>query len=108
MATNRNRYQFPAVFSEVLVYQGTLDLGNAATGSGTFASSDVTIAGAALGDFVIVSLGLDTVDTAVIGAVTAADTVTVTVLNNTAGAVNLASTTVRIAVLKPNSEVFYA
>ena len=84
---------------DVIRYKGTLDLANAATGSGTFASSDVTVPGVALGDIVMgVSLGVDTVDAAVIGAVTAADTVTVTLLNNTAGAVNLASTTVRILV----------
>jgi len=108
MATLRNRFQFQAVFSEVITYQGTLDLANAATGSGTFASSDVTVPGAALGDFVVVSLGVDTVDAVVVGAVTLADTVTVTLLNNTAGAVNLASTTVRIAVLKPATGAFYA
>lgn len=102
------RRQFQSVFSEVITYTGTLDLGNAATGSGTFASSDVTVTGAALGDFVLVSLGLDTIDTAIVGAVTAANTVTVTVLNNTAGAVNLASTTVRIAVLKPAGGAFFA
>ena len=102
------RRQFQSVFSEVITYQGTLDLGNAATGSGTFASTDVTVTGAALGDFVLVSMGLDTIDTAVIGAVTAANTVTVTVLNNTAGAVNLASTTCRIAVLKPSPTAFFA
>lgn len=107
MATNRNRYQFQAVFNDVITYQGTLDLANAATGSGTFASSDVTVTGAALGDFVLVSLGVDTVDAVVCGAVTLADTVTVTLLNNTAGAVNLASTTVRIVVLKPAANAFF-
>ena len=108
MATLRNRRQFSAVFSDVITYQGTLDLGDAATGSGTFASSDVTVAGAAIGDFVLVSMGVDTVDAVVAGAVTAANTVTVTLLNNTAGAVNLASTTVRIVVLKPASTAFFA
>lgn len=102
-----NRKQFSAVFSEVITYAGTLNLGNAATGSGTFASSDVTVTGAALGDFVLVSLGVDTVDAAVVGAVTAANVVTVTLLNNTAGAVDLASTTVRIAVLKPAGGSFF-
>lgn len=91
--------QFRGVFMDVIRYKGTLDLANAATGSGTFASADVTVPGVALGDIVLgVSLGVDTVDAAVVGAVTAADTVTVTLLNNTAGAVNLASTTVRILV----------
>ena len=98
---------FRDVFDKVITYKGTLDLGDAATGSGTFASSDVTVTGAELGDFVVVSLGVDTVDAAVIGAVTAANTVTVTLLNNTAGAVNLASTTVRIAVLKPAANAFF-
>lgn len=108
MATLRNGRQFRAVFNDVITYQGTLDLGDAATGSGTFASSDVTVPGAALGDFVLVSMGVDTVDAAVVGAVTAANTVTVTLLNNTTGAVNLASTTVRIAVLKPAPGAFFA
>jgi hypothetical protein len=55
---------------------------------------------------VLVSLGVDTVDAVVAGAVTAADVVTVTLLNNTAGAVDLASTTCRICVLKPNPAAF--
>lgn len=107
MATFTNRYQFNALFHNVIVYSGALDLANAATGSGTFASTDVTVVGARLGDFVLVSLAIDTIDTAVIAAVTANDIVTVTVLNNTAGAVNLASATVRIAVLQPSVQNFY-
>lgn len=108
MSTVSNRQQFQGVFSNVITYQGTLNLGNAATGSGTFASSDVTVTGAALGDFVLVSMGVDTVDAVVAGAVTAANTVTVTLLNNTGGAVDLASTTVRIAVLQPSANAFFA
>ena len=108
MATQRAARTFRSAFSEVITYQGTLDLGDAAVGSGTFASADVTVPGAALGDFVLVSLGVDTVDAVVRGAVTAANVVTVTLLNNTAGAVNLASTTVRIAVLKPAAGTFFA
>lgn len=108
MATQRAARTFRQAFSEVITYQGTLDLADAATGSGTFASADVTVPGAALGDFVIVSLGVDTVDAVVAGAVTAANVVTVTLLNNTTGAVNLASTTARIAVLKPAPGAFFA
>ncbi len=108
MATINKRMQFQNLADRVLVYTGTLDLGNAATGSGTFASSDVTVTGVALGDVVIgVSLGVDTTDAVVMGAVTAADTVTVTLLNNTAGAVNLASTTVRIVVLRLSDQVSF-
>lgn len=107
MATRASgRRQFQDVFKEVITYQGTLNLGSAADSG--FASADVTVAGAALGDFVLVSLGVDTVDTIVAGAVTAANTVTVTVQNDTGGAVDLASTTVRIAVLKPSTQAFFA
>jgi len=108
MATVNKRAQFQDLVQNVLCYTGTLDLGNAATGSGTFASADVTVTGAALGDMVLVSLGVDTVDAVVAAAVTAANTVTVTLLNNTAGAVDLASTTVRIMVLQLSDQNFYA
>ena len=111
MATKSGRRQFADVFGEVITYQGTLDLGPAGDNDGTgaaFASSDVTVTGAALGDFVLVSLGVDTVDLTLSAAVTAADVVTVTVNNPTIDAVNLASTTVRIAVLKPAANAFYA
>ena len=108
MATVNKRAQFQDLVQNVLCYTGTLDLGNAATGSGTFASADVTVTGAALGNMVLVSLGVDTVDAVVAAAVTAANTVTVTLLNNTAGAVDLASTTVRIMVLQLSDQNFYA
>jgi hypothetical protein len=80
----------------------TVDFGNAATGSGTFASVNVTVPGVALGDIVMgISAGVDTVDTVIGGAVTAADTVTLTVLNNTTGAVDLTSTTLKFIVVRP-------
>lgn len=95
------RRQFTDSFPDILIQRSTVNFGNAATGSGTFASVDVTVPGAALGDIVLpVGLGVDTVDAGVVGAVTAANTVTLTLLNNTAGAVDLASTTATIVVLK--------
>lgn len=95
-------FQFQSLFKVVARVSTTVNFGNAATGSGTFASSDVTVTGAALGDLVVgPSLGVDTVDAVVAGAVTAANTVTLTLLNNTAGAVDLASTTVKFIVLRP-------
>jgi hypothetical protein len=96
------RRQFQSIFDVVALVSTTVNFGNAATGSGTFASVDVTVTGAALGDIVSpVSLGVDTVDAVVAGAVTAANTVTLTLLNNTAGAVDLASTTAKFAVYRP-------
>ncbi len=102
MAVNRGRSQFQGLFSEMWAVSETVDFGNAATGSGTFASVNVTVPGVALGDIVMgISAGVDTVDTVIGGAVTAANTVTLTVLNNTAGAVNLASTTLKFVVARP-------
>jgi hypothetical protein len=101
------RRQFQDVFSEVIVYTASFNPANAATGLGTFASTDITIPGAALGDFVMVSHQLDPVDCFVCGAVTAANTVTVTVLNNTAAGVDLGAATLRLVVLKANPGVFF-
>ncbi len=102
MAVSQGRSQFQGLFSEMWAVSETVDFANAATGSGTFASADVTVPGVALGDIVMgISAGVDTVDTVIGGAVTADNTVTLTVLNNTAGAVNLASTTLKFVVARP-------
>lgn len=103
--TVNKRVQFQDVFQNVIVYtDNAFDPANAATGSGTFSATDVTVTGAALGDLVLVSFSLDATDAVVTAAVTAANTVTVVVLNNTAGAVNLAAGTLRLWVLQPNSQ----
>ena len=95
--------QFQGAFKEMWRVTGTVNFGNAATGSGTFASVDVTVPNVALGDIVIgVSMGVDTVDGAVAGAVTAANVVTLTLLNNSAGAIDLASTTCKFVVGRPS------
>lgn len=97
------RQQFQDVFSVVGVGAFTVDFASAATGSGTFAGSGaLTVPGAALGDFVLVGPGVDPIDSALVGHVTAANTVEVTLLNNTAGAVDLASQKLRVVVLRLN------
>ena len=102
MAVNRGRSQFQGIFSEMWTVSETVNFADAATGSGTFASAEVTVPGVALGDIVMgISAGVDTVDTVIGGAVTAANTVTLTLLNNTSGAVNLASTTLKFVVARP-------
>lgn len=101
----RGRSQFQDIFTVVGAGAFTVDFADAATGSGTFAGSGaLTVSGAALGDLVLVGPGVDPVDAALVGHVTAADTVEVTLLNNTAGAVNLASQTLRVVVLRLNSQ----
>ena len=102
MPINQGRSQFQGLFSEMWSYAESVDFGNAAVGSGTFASVDVTVPGVALGDIVMgVSIAVDTVDTVIAGAVTAANTVTLTLLNNTTGAVNLAPAIVDFIVVRP-------
>ena len=61
---------------------------------------DITITGVALGDFVLASFSLDIVDLAITGAVTAADTVTIQLNNNTGGSLDLSSGTVYARVFK--------
>lgn len=95
--------QFQGAFKELWLVTETVDFGNAATGSGTFASVNVTVPNVALGDIVMgISVGVDTVDAVIGGAVTAADTVTLTLLNNSAGAIDLASTTCKFVVGRPS------
>lgn len=95
--------QLRGVYSEMWLVTETVNFGNAATGSGTFASVDVTVPNVALGDIVTgISMGVDTVDGVVQGAVTAANTVTLTLLNNSAGAIDLASTTCKFIVGRPS------
>ena len=100
----RGSKQFQGAFTEMwFVTETALNFANAATGSGTFASVDVTVPGVVLGDIVMgVSVGVDTVDAVIGGAVTAANTVTLTLLNNSAGAVDLASTTGKFVVARPS------
>jgi hypothetical protein len=98
--------QFQYVFSQCIVGKVTIDMANAATGSGTFAVASQAVPGAALGDFVLVSPVLDVTDAAIVGNVTGANVVEFVLLNNTAGAVNLASATYNFVVLKPNPAAF--
>ncbi len=95
--------QFQGAFSEMwFVTDTTCNFADAATGSGTFASLDVTVPGVALGDILLgVSVGVDTIDAVIGGSVTAANTVTLTLLNNSGGAINLAETTCKFAVGRP-------
>ena len=66
-----------------------------------FESVDVTVTGAVVGDYALVSIGVDTTDLVVTVAVTAADTATVTAFNpNAVTAVDLASTTVKVKVIQ--------
>ncbi len=97
--SNFNRQQFQAVFDVVASVTATVDPASLADAAG--ASTDVTVTGAALGDFVLLGPGVDVADVTVSAFVTAANTVTIRVQNESGGAVNLASSTWNILVLRP-------
>lgn len=85
-----------ALFAGILTGSATWDAASIADGDEE--AKDVTVTGAALGDFVMVSASVDVADLALTAQVTAADTVTCSLLNNTGGAIDLASMTVRVVV----------
>tara|TARA_R100000008_G_scaffold51530_1_gene31014 strand:+ start:38 stop:640 length:603 start_codon:yes stop_codon:yes gene_type:complete len=64
---------------------------------------DVTVTGAAVGDFAVASMGVDTVAAQLTASVTAANTVTVVISNVSGGAIDLASATLSVKVFKAGS-----
>ena len=62
-------------------------------------AQDVTVPGASLGDFVMSSFSLDVADLMLTSAVTAANTVTAVLANNTGGSIDLDSGTLRVRVV---------
>ena len=96
----------PVTFEGAVVVQSTLTMtGTSGTwdpGSlvdGAQESRDFTVSGAALGDAAFAGAGVDVVDILVSCVVTATDTVTVTLANETAGTVDLASSTWYVYVI---------
>lgn len=65
-------------------------------------AKEITVAGAALGDKVSAIPSIDVADLGVVASVTAEDTVTVLLMNNTGAAVDLASMTMTVVVDKGN------
>lgn len=105
MATSASlRRQFQDVFSEVITHTSTLNVASLADGAGS--TEVVAVPGAALGDFVLVSFATDVLDVTITGYVQAAGVVELRVQNESAGTRDLASTTIRIVVLKPNPSAF--
>lgn len=80
---------------------GTVTWDAAAIADGDEEAKDITVDGASFGDSVFVDFGaIDVADLALVAQVTAANTVTAQLLNNTGGAPNLASTTTTVYVNK--------
>lgn len=74
----------------------------ASIADGDEVARDITVTGVDLGDMVLgVSLSIDAADLVVNASVTAANTVTLVLANNTGGAVDLASLTIKLLVGRP-------
>lgn len=90
--------------------RGLKILNSSLYGSATYNASDladgagetttVTVAGAKLGDFALASLGVGLQGITVTAYVSAANTVSVRVQNESGGQLNLASTTLRVLVIR--------
>ena len=88
-AGTAKRYQFQGVFAGAIPF--TFTATEASIASGATSAGDVTVTGAALGDFVLVASESDIADLVVTAQVTAANTVTITMINGTGGAVTAMS-----------------
>lgn len=93
-----NGTAFDSLIDIPLVGSATWDAGSIADGDEEV--TEITVTGAALGDFVQVSFSLDVADLTLTAQVTAANTVTAQLSNNTGGAIDLASGTLTVRVYK--------
>lgn len=104
LANNRDAAELRKLFEAIYA-----DIGLSKTGSATYDAANlidaagvtttVTVAGAQVGDFAIASLGVDTAGITVTAWVSAANTVSVRLQNESGGALDLASTTIRVRVI---------
>ena len=100
VTVRQSNEQFRGIFNETWVVKATLNAGSLSDGAGE--TDDVTVPGVALGDMVIgASLGVDLVGLTVTGYVSAANTVKFRVQNESGSTVDLASSTLRIVVVRP-------
>lgn len=90
--------QFQDLFGEAIPFTASVNFADTATAGED--AVDVTVTGAALGDFVLLAPSIDVADAVLSAQVTAADTVTVSLVNVTGGNVNLAAQTIYGVVLK--------
>ncbi len=91
------------ILGGLLVGSATFNAANLADGAGE--TTTITVTGAALGDFALVSFGVDVAGMTVTAYVSAADTVSVRVQNESGGAVDLASTTIRALVFPRSTTI---
>ncbi len=99
------RASWGGLFETFYTFKGTRDVASIAAGAE--AVETFTVPGVALGDIVVgFSFGVSLAGLNANAYVSAANTVTIQLGNATAGAIDLASTTVQILVARPNGTFF--
>lgn len=86
------------VYEDDIAESATWNAGSIADGDEE--AKEITVTGAALGDYAVASLSIDIADLVLDAQVTAANTVTCVLANNTGSAVDLASATVYVRVFR--------
>jgi hypothetical protein len=99
VVVDRGNKQFQGMFQEMWKVTCVLDAASLADGAGE--SDTIAVPGVALGDMVLgFSTGVDRAGITITGYVSAADTVTLRVQNESGGTVDLASTAVKLVVAR--------
>jgi hypothetical protein len=97
----QGKQQFQGIFNEMWAVKALMDVGNLTDGTGE--TNTVAVPGVTLGDVVLgVSLGVDIAGMSVSAYVSAANVVSVRVQNESGGTLNLAETTIKLVVARPN------
>lgn len=109
MATivNNSNYQFRGIADQVWAVELTAnDFASAANGAQT-AAATITVPGVVLGDMVVgISCSTDQLLANLFAYVQAANTVKLIAQNTSGGAVDLASSTFKILIIRPAANVF--
>ena len=99
VVSRRGTDQFRGLFSDTWSVTATLDSASVATGAAGAGTDTVTVPGVVLGDMVIaMSVGVSEAGVVRRAYVSASNTVTIATDNLTGGAVDLASTTVKLII----------
>lgn len=99
VVSRRGNDQFRGMFSDTWVVTATLDSANLIDAAG--ANDNVAVPGVAIGDMVLgFSFGVDLAGMTVTAYVSAANTVTIRVQNESGGTINLASNTIRLVIAR--------
>jgi hypothetical protein len=98
----RDNASFRGLFNDTWSVTATLDSASVGSGATGAATDTVTVPGVALGDMVIgMSVGVSEAGIVRRAYVSAANTVTIATDNLTGSSVDLASTTIKLAIVRP-------